>query len=77
MRIDENLKKQEKLLTSRNMMLEQDEQGKSPYFLAYGEFERIGFDRVTLFSWFRDISSDAKTLIVVRQTLLVYDLMEY
>lgn len=45
-------------------------------FLAYGEFDRIAFEKVTKFSRFRDISEKSKTWIGDRQTLLVYEIQD-
>ena len=77
MRIDEDLSKKEKLIENRNKVLKSETETKKETekehekFLAYGEFDRISFERVVKFSRFRDISEKAKTWIGDRQTLLV------
>ena len=77
MRIDENLEKKEKLIdTRRNIIDFAEENTPHEKFLSYGEFDRIGFERVEKFSKFRDISENFKIWMGDRQTLLAYDILD-
>lgn len=77
MQIDEKMEKMEELLEIREY-LEQTKresgQTERERFLAYGEFDRIGFEKVTRFSRFRDIPEKSRAWVGDRQTLLAYDI---
>lgn len=80
MRTDENLQKKDRLLESRNEITkcQGDESGKKEHkkYLAYGEFDRIGFEKVEKFSKYRDISENARAWVGDRQTHLVYSICQ-
>lgn len=77
MRMDENLSKKEKLIEKRKSVITLNgKETEHEKFLAYGEFDRIGFEKVVKFSRFRDISEKSKIWVGDRQTLLVYDIQE-
>lgn len=76
MRIDENLKKSQKLLQNRYCVVDENRKDREPdcTFLAFGEFDRIGFEKIERFSRYRDVSLSARTWIGDRQTLLTYEI---
>lgn len=76
MRIDENFYKKDCLMDRRKDVIENENEKKEEHekFLAYGEFDRIGFEKITKFSRFRDVSKKSKIWIGDRQTLLVYEI---
>lgn len=77
MRVDENLYTKEKLIRQRKSAIKNAKKVmEHEKFLAYGEFDRIGFEKIVKFSRFRDISDKSKIWIGDRQTLLVYDIPE-
>lgn len=86
MRIDENLHKKKQLLECRNKIIDRQESGdkqddatdkvEHKKFLAYGEFDKIGFERVERFTKFRDISENAKAWVGDRQTHLIYSICQ-
>ncbi len=75
MRIDENYDKKKILMEKRKDIIDDEKtEREHEKFLAYGEFDRIGFEKVVKFSRFRDVSEKSKIWIGDRQTLLVYDI---
>lgn len=76
MRIDEKLQKKKELMENRTHVLNTEKTGNHIKFLAYGEFDRISFDRIERFSKFRDISEKARVWVGDRQTHLVYDIIK-
>lgn len=75
MRIDENYDKKKVLMEKRKDIIDDEKtEREHEKFLAYGEFDRIGFEKVVKFSRFRDVSEKSKIWIGDRQTLLVYDI---
>lgn len=77
MRIDENQSKKERLLERRKDAVPGiGNQDRHEKFLAFGEFDRIGFSEVKKFSKFRDVSESARSWIGDRQMLLVYHICE-
>ena len=80
MQTDENLQKKNKLLKSRKGIIKRldNENGEVVHkkYLAYGEFDRIGFERVEKFSKFRDISENAREWVGDRQTHLIYSICQ-
>ncbi len=77
MRIDEKLNKKQKLLNTRKSIIEDMEwEQEHKKFLSYGEFDRIGLERISKFSRFRDISPKSKIWVGDRQTILAYEIPE-
>lgn len=77
MRVDENLRKKEKLINNRKKIIKDEEETtEHEKFLAYGEFDRIGFEKIEKFSKFRDVPEKSKVWIGDRQTVLTYDIFE-
>lgn len=74
MRVDEDDIKKDTLVEKRNKILDDEKQIKYGNFLAYGEFDRIGIERVERFSRFRDVSKKARTWIGDHQTVLIYEI---
>lgn len=77
MRIDENQAKKDKLMKTRKQISEdhvQPVENQHSKFLTFGEFDRIGFERVEKFSRFRDISIDGKEWVGDRQIHLIYEI---
>lgn len=77
MRVDENLAKRQQLMESRKCSSQQQDSSddeKHRKFLAFGEFDRIGFERIEKFSKFRDISVSGKEWIGDRQVHLIYEI---
>lgn len=77
MRIDENFDKKNHLMKKRKCVIDEKREGdEHEKFLAYGEFDRIGFEKITRFSRFRDVPEKSKIWIGDRQTLLVYEISD-
>lgn len=77
MRVDENKSKKNRLIEMRRNIIDSgDKRHEYGDFLAYGEFDRIGIERVEKFSRFRDVSERARTWIGDRQTILLYEINE-
>lgn len=75
MRIDENFYKKDCLMARRKDIIEDEKkEDEHEKFLTYGEFDRIGFEKITRFSRFRDVSKKSKIWIGDRQTLLIYEI---
>ena len=73
MRIDEDEEKRNILLGDHTHS-EQNDSDHHSKFLAYGEFDRISFDRIDRFSRYRDISMYARNWIGDRQVHFVFEL---
>lgn len=79
MRIGENLQKQEQLLESSSIISREDNSSKeetdaNKMFLCFGEFDRMGLERVERFTKFRDIPKDGRAWMGDRQMHLVYSI---
>ena len=78
MQTDENLHKKNRLLESRKEIIicqdSENDKERHKKYLAYGEFDRIGFERVEKFSKFRDVSENARKWVGDRQTHLIYSI---
>lgn len=75
LRMDEDKCKKDKLIAKkRNILNEDDREIEDGNFLAYGEFDRIGIERIERFPRYRDVSERARTWIGDRQTILLYEI---
>lgn len=80
MQTDENLHKKDRLLESRKEIIirqgSKNDNERHKKYLAYGEFDRIGFERVERFSKFRDVCESAREWVGDRQTHLIYSICQ-